>query len=143
MNFAIKPTVTNCLLIFALTLVGCADPNDTFTEVGGSYPPVTEAELIGKQSGARSGPEDFDFNWAFEEGTFSLEGKNIPPDLLQAFNEGRPALKIKGSWSLTGDKLTFSEIVVDGGKPNDAEVTLACYFTGVIRIETDDAQYVF
>jgi len=54
-----------------------------------------------------------------------------------------PATAIEGIWSLKDETLTFSEIQIDGREPKKEPVELRCFNTGVTRIQTDEAQYVF
>ena len=132
------------LLLFTIAFyVGCNQPNTKPLQVGGNYPPVSAEQLIGESSSQRTGREKFDFVWAFERDKFTLKGKDVPPDLLALFNDGKPAASIEGVWSLKDETLTFTEIQIDGGEPKNKLVELPCFNTGVTRIQTDEAQYVF
>ena len=125
----------------AIVLVGCdaGKPSQT----GGNYPPVTTAQLTRAEFSHRTGREDFDFDWTFQANIFVIAGSEIPPDLLAAMlGPDASAERIEGTWKIRDGRIHF---VV---KPGDAEhsvreSSLPIYFTGVIRIETQDAQYVF
>ncbi|WP_425397574.1 hypothetical protein [Aeoliella sp.] len=131
------------VLMSVSIVVGCG-PLGSTSSTGGNYPPVTEAELIGKKCANRTGQDDGAFQWAFEKDRFVLEGTDIPPDLLLVMlGEDAKSEKIEGTWEIDDDENIhfFVETDQPEGKPRESKLRI--FFTGVIRIQTDDAQYVF
>ena len=137
-----------CLsLVLGFTFVanaGCNDgDNSTFQEVGGSYPPVTAKQLLKAKYSHRTGKEKYDFNWVFKGDNFVIEGKKIPQDLLDVLlGEGKTATKVEGTWSISDEKIHFAVKTIDE-EAKTRNSKLPIYFTGVIRIESKEAQYVF
>ena len=124
--------------------VNCSDTDlFAFQEVGGNYPPVTAKQLLKAKYSHRTGTAKYDFDWKFKQDQFLIEGKAIPQDLLDLFlGEGKTATRIAGTWSISDGMIRF--VVKTGAKEaNKRKCKLPIYFTGVIRIETKKAQYVF
>ena len=72
-----------------------------------------------------------------------IEGASIPPDLVIALlgPDASPS-RIDGTWQIRDGTIDF---LVNLGRANDKQrkCSLPIYSTGVIRIETPEAQYVF
>jgi hypothetical protein len=125
----------------ALILVGC--DIGTRKKTGGNYSPVTAEHLARAKFSHRTGSQDFDFDWTFQAGTFVIEGAGIPPDLMSAMlGPDSSVERIEGTWQIRDGRIFF---VVKAGDAEGStrECSLPIYSTGVIRIETQDAQYVF
>jgi hypothetical protein len=123
----------------AITLVGC-DAGKPI-RIGGNYSPVTAEKLVRAEFSHRTGSEDFDFDWSFQPETFVITGDTIPPDLLTAMlGPEASGKRIEGTWKIRDGRIFFG---VKTGEGNVRECSLPIYSTGVIRIETQEAQYVF
>ena len=91
----------------------------------------------------RTGAEDFDFTWTFEDDRFVIDGAEIPPDLIAAMlGPDVSTTRIEGTWRIHDEQIEFV-VNDDQGNATARKCSLPIYFTGVIRIETPEAQYVF
>jgi hypothetical protein len=130
------------LVFIAFSTMGCESPIAMQTSTGGGYAPVTYQQLVGKTCTNRTGREDGNFTWVFKEDRFVIEGDNLPVDLVETMlGPGATADRIEGVWEIQDGAIYF---VV----PNDATApprrsSLPIFFTGVIRIQSPEAQYVF
>lgn len=132
-----------CVLMVALgfTVAGCAAKIQP--PVGGNYAPVTAEQLRRAKFSHRTGREKFDFDWSFEGDTFLIQGNEIPTDLTDVMLEpGITAQRIEGVWHIRDGTIEFTTSI-DGSNEKGRTCSLPIYFTGVIRIETPAAQYVF
>lgn len=130
-------------LLLCSVIVGCG-PAGGMPSPGDNYPPVEEADLIGKKCTNRTGQDDGAFKWSFEKDRFVLEGTDIPPDLLLVLlGDDATAEKIEGTWEVDDSENIHFFVETDQPKDQPRESKLHIFFTGVIRIQTDDAQYVF
>ena len=117
-------------------------PNQHAIELGGNYNPVSSADLIGCSSSQRTGGIKHNFKWTFAANTFSLVGDNIPQDLVVALTGNKTQTTgIEGTWEIKGEKIHLSPTSDNDKDPQS--VALPIRNTGVIRVITPDAQYVF
>lgn len=110
--------------------------------MGGGYAPVTSQVLLDRTFSHRTGGEKFDFTWTFEGTRFVVDGDHIPPDLSVALlGTASEVNVIEGSWHIEDGQIEFA---VDTGEHNEERKSaLRIFNTGVVRIETAEAQYVF
>lgn len=136
--------LVSCLMIAGgVALCGCATQSTPPTQTGGNYPPVTPEQLRRAEFSHRTGGADISFSWSFDRDTFAIEGSDIPPDLATALlGPNTSASRIEGTWQIHDGTIEF---LVTTGDADDVQrkCSLPIYFTGVIRIETPAAQYVF
>lgn len=132
-----------CLSILVMQ-VGCFQ-NRT-GNLGGNYPAVTAADVDGIESTHRTGMHNFDFRWTFTSDQFLIEGPDIPTDLIidlvgkpQGEEYESEITQINGAWHLFDDNICLS--IGDGEE--EREVKLPIFFTGPLRIQSSEAQYVF
>ena len=134
-----------CLLtwLIGLSATGCTPPSGTRASPGTGYGAVTAEQLRRTPFSHRTGGEDFDFDWSFDGDTFVIEGQQIPADLTNALlGPGVTAPRIEGRWEISNETIVLTP-KLDGGKQDAKPCSFPIYFTGVIRIETEAAQYVF
>ncbi|MAI33337.1 MAG: hypothetical protein CMM07_16905 [Rhodopirellula sp.] len=118
------------------------NPPQRSIQTGGNYGPPTSAQLAGSSSSHRTGGEKYNFQWSFATSTFSLEGEDIPADLISAIlGNNTQTTSIKGKWEINGKMLRLSTESYDDTGPRS--VSLPIMNTGVIRVTTPEAQYVF
>ena len=125
-----------------LSIVACSQPIPT----GGGYPPVSKEMLIGAEYSHRTGREDYKLTWTFSETKFAITSTDdtLPPDLVEAFTGmQRQAMQITGTWDLHDETLLISNIKIDDETEVVGERSVRIFFTGVIRVQTSGAQYVF
>jgi hypothetical protein len=142
------PPLFAALVITGCLSNGCNRTPETVTvpqqaiQTGGNYAPVKSADLIGSSSSQRTGGEPHDFIWSFADGTFVITGKKIPTDLVLALlGDVAKVKRIQGKWKITGQNL---QLVVDtGNEAETKETSMPIMNTGVIRVTTPAAQYVF
>lgn len=128
------------LMVLAL-LGGCRDRPRT---VGTGYPDVTYDMLVGRTSSQRTGRESPRFVWEFMADEFRLTGEEIPLELRRDLTGGEQAVReIRGRWRIQQGQIELSGLEVDGQSLGPRKVTYKIFHTGVIRIQTDEAQYVF
>ena len=129
-------------ITIGLALSGCESAAEPPIQLGGNYAPVTAEQLRQTEFSHRTGAEEFSFDWTFERDTFLIEG-DVPPDLIAAMlGSNASASRIDGTWQIRNGTIDF--LVNIGGADNKQhKCSLPIYFTGVIRIETPEAQYVF
>lgn len=133
-------------LALALLLLGASGflVAPSAAQIGGNYPPVVAGDLIGKQSSHRTGRVKFKFVWKFEENTFEIEGESIPEDLQEELlGRKMDVEKIEGTWELKDETIHFEVKRLDGMAVEMPKRTLKTFNTGVTRIQTKAAQYVF
>lgn len=131
-----------CAVQIGMVIVGCGSVSEPPVEVGGNYPPVTEKQLRQTEFSHRTGGEDFEFTWSFEDDRFVIKGNEIPTDLITAIlGPDASATRIEGTWHIHNSTIDFTLDDDDSGTAR--KCSLPIYFTGVIRIETPKAQYVF
>jgi hypothetical protein len=136
-----SPRSTFAFVLMVLVSGGCGP---TPVSPGGNYAPVTAQQLAGKQMTHRTGGHPGSFTWVFDEDNFVIEGEGIPIDLSEAIlGSGIASNRIKGTWSLQSDQKIRFETASDQPAGTHRAAELPIFFTGVIRIQTDDAQYCF
>ncbi len=130
-------------IVFAVAMfLGCESKPPRFT--GGDYPPVTKEQLTGSVLSLRTGRQKFDFSWTFEANSFVVEGPEIPPDLVAALLSPNAAVsRIEGTWEIRDETIYFYVETGEAESMSIREAFLPIFFTGVIRIQTSEAQYVF
>ncbi len=132
-----------CAVQVGMVIVGCGSVSEPPVEVGGNYPPVTEKQLRQTEFSHRTGGEDFEFTWSFEDDRFVIEGNEIPSDLITAIlGPDASTTRIEGTWQIHDGTIDFA-LDDDDDSGTAGKCSLPIYFTGVIRIETPKAQYVF
>ncbi len=129
-----------CLMAsFVLVAIGCEARQ--LPKTGGSYPPVTAENLLKSKFSHRTGQQKFDFDWTFHENGFAIDGVSIPPDLLELMLGPNSQLqKITGSWEIRDQTIHF---VVEQPDGQSRECSMPIFSSGVIRIQSPQAQYVF
>lgn len=136
-----SPRSTLAFVLMLLVSGGCGP---TLVSPGGNYTPVTAQQLAGKQMTHRTGAHPGSFTWVFDNDNFVIEGQGIPIDLSEAIlGPGVRSDRIEGTWSLVSNQQIRFETA--SGQPAGTlrSAELPIFFTGVIRIQTDDAQYCF
>lgn len=144
-NIRLSAIVSMTILIGFVGNAVCNDATSSAfqEEVGGNYPPVTETQFKKADFSHRTGRAKFEFDWKIDGNKFVIEGKNIPQDLIDVLlGKDKSATKIEGTWSIKNEKIHFVAHLDETGKKT-RNSKLPIYFTGVIRIETKSAQYVF
>ena len=144
-NIRLSAIISMTFLIGAVASIGCGDVTSSAfqEEVGGNYPPVTDSHFKKAKFSHRTGRTKFVFDWKIDDNKFVIEGKNIPQDLIDVLlGKDKSASKIEGTWSIKNEKIHFVVHLDETGKKT-RNSKLPIYFTGVIRIETKSAQYVF
>ena len=112
------------------------------TPTGGSYPPVTAEKLLSATFSHRTGQDHFQFRWKFDADQFVIEGEQIPPDLTDALlGPNQTAKKISGKWKIQNDRIYFEVPAGEDQPPIQCDMSI--FSSGVIRIQSSDAQYVF
>jgi hypothetical protein len=125
-------------------LVACAPQMPAVTP-GSGYRDVSKAMLIGSQYSHRTGRAAPQLTWTFSESEFEIvSDSDLPPDLVEATTGSpRQASRLTGKWDLQGESLLISNVQVDGVTDVPGERIVRVFFTGVIRVQTLAAQYVF
>ena len=124
------------ILLTCFCLPGCEARQAT----GQGYSAVVATDLEGRSSSHRTGLHNFDYCWSFDGDEFLIEGPSIPEDLiLEIVGESDVDDKIQGSWQIDADWITLTVDDADGRHISRFKI----FNTGVIRIQTKDAQYVF
>ena len=129
------------IVVAIVSLPGCGQ---AIVPTGGNYPPVTTPQLAGKQMTHRTGQQATNFTWVFGEHEFVIEGDDIPTDLAEVMlGPGLSSNRIEGTWTIQPTEMIRFETT--SGQPAGAvrSTELPIFFTGVIRIQSDDAQYCF
>lgn len=128
-------------LLGGLLLAGCGRTPPP--PPGSGYSPVTGENLLASPFSHRTGQERFEFTWIFEPGRFVIEGERIPPDLTDALlGAGQVATRVEGKWSIHNGLIQLRVPATDLSA-GERGVEWPIFSTGVIRIQTPDAQYVF
>lgn len=111
-----------------------------FGNVFGKPLPVSAKTLAGMTSSQRTGPQEYQFTWSFDAEKFKITGAKIPADLYKDILGGKSdTTEIVGSWEIRRGNL-FLRV----GKGDKAiECKMKIFNTGVVRIESSQAQYVF
>lgn len=113
---------------------------------GSGYPPIGKEMLIGAEYSHRTGREDWKLTWTFSETEFVIkaDGDSLPPDLVESITGTRQAAKqVNGTWDLVDESLLISDVKTNEETEVAGERSARIFPTGVIRIQTSDAQYVF
>ena len=140
MSASRHPWACLVFLYVSAILFGCDYEHAPDPVTGSGYAPVTESELIKATYSHRTGRKKYEFTWVFESERFAIEGPEIPQDLaLALLDSEEPVDHITGTWQIKDEIITF--VTETDGELH--ECSLRVFFTGVIRIQTDAAQYVF
>ncbi len=142
MTRSYAPKVSSTLIL-GLLFAGCDASMTHRRETGAHYPPVTAEQLAGKSTVYRKDRDDASFTWVFEADRFLIEGDNIPADLVVAMlgPDGKTQ-RIEGNWNIVDGNI-YLEVKTDQPEGSARQCSFAIYSTGVIRIDTGAAQYVF
>ena len=135
-----------CLRLAAAMAVICIAACSPPIPTGGDYPPVSKEMLIGAEYSHRTGREDWKLTWTFSDTEFVIkaDGESLPPDLVESVTGMQEQAKqLKGTWDLAGEKLLVSDVKIDEETVVAGERSARIFPTGVIRIQTSEAQYVF
>ncbi len=132
-----------CAVHVGMVILGCESVSEPPVELGGNYPRVTEKQLRQADFSHRTGGKEFEFTWSFMDDRFVIEGRGIPSDLIAVMlGPSASATRIEGGWQIHDGTIEFNlDDDDDGG--TGKKCSLPIFFTGVIRIETPQAQYVF
>jgi hypothetical protein len=133
--------VSTLAVLMPFALAGCEGEPDKIRGTN-FVRRVTAEELQGHECSHRTGG-DFSFNWSFDRDTFVIEGDDIPPDLVTAMlGPDASATRIEGTWHIHGHIIDFL-VRTDDPEAEPRKSSLHIFFTGVIRVSTSEAQYVF
>ena len=108
--------------------------------------PVSKEMLTDAEYSHRTGGEGWDLTWTFSETDFVITATDgfLPPDLVESVSgKQQEAKQLNGTWNLQGESLLISNVKIDGETEVSGERSTRIFPTGVIRIQTSDAQYVF
>lgn len=134
-------------LSFTTVVLGvCISACSPRVPTGSGYPPVSKEMLIGTTYSHRTGREDWNLTWTFSETEFVIKavGESLPPDLVEAIAGTQQAAKqLNGTWDLLDESLLISKVKIDEETEVAGERSTRIFFTGVIRVQTLGAQYVF
>ena len=130
------------IVLSVAIFLGCESKPPRVT--GGNYSPVTKEQLTGSDLALRTGRQKFDFSWTFETNRFVVEGPEIPPDLVATLLSPNAAVsRIEGPWEIRDEAIYFYVETGEAESMSIRESSLPIFSTGVIRIQTSEAQYVF
>ena len=134
------------LRLTAAMVVTCIAACSPPTPTGSGYPPVSKKMLIGAEYNHRTGREDWELTWTFSESGFVItaDGDSLPPDLVESVTgKQQLAKQLNGTWDLQDEALLISNVKIDDEADVAGKRSTRIFPTGVIRIQTSDAQYVF
>ncbi len=129
-------------VVTVLSFTACSPPIPT----GSGYPPVIKEMLIDAEYSHRTGGEDWELTWSFSETEFVITATDdfLPPDLVETVTGNQQQAKqLNGTWDLQDEVLLISNVMIDNETEVVGERSARIFPTGVIRIQTSDAQYVF
>ena len=148
-------TISSTLWLHLLALImtmswvsGCEkvipspNPQQGAIQLGGNYPRISSKDFAGTNSSQRTGKDEYNFTWSVATSTFLIEGDDIPEDLVTALlGDTTQTTRIEGKWEIKGETLHLS--IDSGNDESPRAIALPIVNTGVIRVITPDAQYVF
>jgi hypothetical protein len=125
-----------------LSITACSPPLPTCS----GYPPISKEMLIDAEYSHRTGGEDWELTWTFSETEFVITATDdfLPPDLVETVTGNQQQTKqLNGTWDLQDEVLLISNVMIDNETEVIGERSARIFPTGVIRIQTSGAQYVF
>ena len=129
--------------VMVICMAACSPPGPP---AGSGYRPISKSMLIGAEYSHRTSREDWNLTWTFSETEFVITATkgSLPPDLVEAITGMQQNAKhITATWGLHDETLLISNVKIGDETEVAGERTVRIFFTGVIRVQTTGAQYVF